>query len=190
MDVQMWPPLFQLSSHVQQEENGRRIVHDPSVPLIRLMRVTPSAWRFPSLFKHLRHVSVALLSVFLHLVLMSHVSFIYGTLTIRIHEARTPYEHVLDIHSDQKKYEILFNTKYKHVCRNTKRYLARKAAAAAVKAGNAGATEALDMIDTRFELKEWENEVRRSHWMVTDWTKEDEAFINGTAYEWIRLGRL
>ena len=71
--------------------------------------------------------------------------------------------------------------------RNTKRYLARKAAAAAAEAGDAEAAEALDMIDTGFELKEWENEARRSYWMVTDWTEEDEAFMNGTAYEWIRL---
>jgi len=111
-----------------------------------------------------------------------------GTLTVRIHEADgTPYEHVLDIRSDQKKYEILFNTKYKRVRRNTKRYLARKAAAAAAEAGDAEAAEALDMIDTGFELREWENEARRTYWMVSDWTEEDEALMNGAAYEWIRL---
>ena len=76
----------------------------------------------------------------------------------------------------------MFNTKYKRAHRNTKRYLARKAAAAAVEAA-----EALDMIDTGFELKEWENEARWSYWMVTDWTKGDEVFMNGTAYEWIWL---
>lgn len=109
-------------------------------------------------------------------------------MTIRIHEADgTPYEHVLDIRSDQKKYEILFNTKYKRVRRNTKRFLARKAAAAAAEAGDAEAAEALDMIDSGFELKEWENEARRTYWMVTDWTEEDEALMNGAAYEWIRL---
>ena len=71
--------------------------------------------------------------------------------------------------------------------RNTKRYLARKAAAAAAEAGDAEAAEALDMIDTGFELKEWENEARRTYWMVSDWTEEDEALMNGAAYEWIRL---
>ena len=121
-------------------------------------------------------------------MVLTYFSFIQGTLTVRIHEADgTPYEHVLDIRSDQKKYEILFNTKYKRVRRNTKRYLARKAAAAAAEAGDAEAAEALDMIDTGFELKEWENEARRTYWMVSDWTEEDEALMNGAAYEWIRL---
>ena len=53
-------------------------------------------------------------------------------MTIRIHEADgTPYEHVLDIRSPFKRYEVPFNTKYKRVRRNTKRYLARQAAAQA-----------------------------------------------------------
>ena len=53
-------------------------------------------------------------------------------MTIRIHEADgTPYEHVLDIRSQYKRYEVPFNTKYKRVRRNTKRYLARQAAAQA-----------------------------------------------------------
>jgi transcription initiation factor TFIID subunit 2 len=109
-------------------------------------------------------------------------------MTVRIHEADgTPYEHVLDIRNDDKKYEILFNTKYKRVRRNTKRYLARKAAAAAAEAGDAEAAEAMNMIDQGFELKEWENEARRAYWMVTDWTEEDEALMNGASYEWLRL---
>lgn len=113
-------------------------------------------------------------------------------MTIRIHEADgTPYEHVLDIRSSQKKYEILFNTKYKRLRhRNTKRFLARKAALAAAEAGDIEAAEALDRYNIdlgTFELKEWENEARRGYWMVSDWTEEDEAGMNGQAYEWIRL---
>ena len=109
-------------------------------------------------------------------------------MTIRIHEADgTPYEHVLDIRSPQKKYEILFNTKYKRVRRNTKRYLARKAAAAAAEAGDPDAAEAIEMIDSGFELKLWEDDTKRTWWQVADWTEEDEAQMNGAAYEWIRL---
>lgn len=109
-------------------------------------------------------------------------------MTIRIHEADgTPYEHVLDIRSDEKKYEILFNTKYKRVRRNTKRYLARKAAQAAAEAGDVEAAEAMELIDSGFELKEWENEARRTYWQVADWTEEDEALMNGASYEWIRV---
>ena len=56
-------------------------------------------------------------------------------MTVRIHEADgTPYEHVLDIRSSFKRYEVPFNTKYKRVRRNTKRYLARQAAAQAAAA--------------------------------------------------------
>ena len=64
-------------------------------------------------------------------------------MTIRIHEADgTPYEHVLDIRSPFKRYEVPFNTKYKRVRRNTKRYLARQAAAQAAAEGDAEAAEA------------------------------------------------
>lgn len=109
-------------------------------------------------------------------------------MTIRIHEADgTPYEHVLDIRSDEKKFEILFNTKYKRVRRNTKRYLARKALQAAAEAGDLDAAEAIDIIDTSFELKEWENEARRAYWQVADWTEEDEKLMEGASYEWIRV---
>jgi hypothetical protein len=109
-------------------------------------------------------------------------------MTVRIHEADgTPYEHVLDIRNSQKKYEVLFNTKYKRVRRNTKRFLARKAAAAAAEAGDPEAAEALEMIDSGFELKLWEDESKRAWWMVSDWTDEDEALMNGASYEWIRL---
>ena len=70
------------------------------------------------------------------------------------------------------------------VRRNTKRYLACKAADAAAEAGDAGAAEALDMIDTGFGLREWE--MRRSGLIVvSDWTKEDEALR--AAYKCIHL---
>ena len=53
-------------------------------------------------------------------------------MTCRIHEADgTPYEHVLVISAAVKRFEVPFNTKYKRVRRNTKRYLARQAAAQA-----------------------------------------------------------
>lgn len=109
-------------------------------------------------------------------------------MSVRIHEADgTPYEHVLDIRSSQKKYEVPFNTKYKRVRRNTKRFQARQAAAAAAAAGDSEAAEAMEMIDSGFELKLWEDEKMRAWWMVADWTEEDEATMNGSSYEWIRL---
>ncbi len=109
-------------------------------------------------------------------------------MTIRIHEADgTPYEHVLDIRSPVKRYEVPFNTKYKRVRRNTKRYLARQAAAQAAAEGDAEAAAAMDMIDMGFGLEIWEKEKERENWKVADWTEEDEQNMSGQTYEWIRI---
>lgn len=109
-------------------------------------------------------------------------------MTIRIHEADgTPYEHVLDIRSPFKRYEVPFNTKYKRVRRNTKRYLARQAAAQAAAEGDAEAAAAMDMVDMGFGLEIWENEKERENWKVADWTEEDEQNMAGQTYEWIRI---
>ena len=109
-------------------------------------------------------------------------------MTIRIHEADgTPYEHVLDIRSAFKRYEVPFNTKYKRVRRNTKRYLARQQAAQAAAEGDAEAAAAMDMIDMGFGLEIWEKEQERENWKVADWTEEDEQNMAGQTYEWIRI---
>ncbi|KAF9531853.1 hypothetical protein CPB83DRAFT_785561 [Crepidotus variabilis] len=121
-------------------------------------------------------------------VLNKPVPFFEGQMTIRIHEADgTPYEHVLDIRSPFKRYEVPFNTKYKRVRRNTKRYLARQAAAQAAAEGDAEAAEAIGMIDIGFGLEIWEKEQERENWKVADWTEEDEAIMSGATYEWIRM---
>ncbi|OBZ68561.1 Transcription initiation factor TFIID subunit 2 [Grifola frondosa] len=120
--------------------------------------------------------------------LMKPVPFFEGQMTIRIHEADgTPYEHVLDIRSPFKRYEVPFNTKYKRVRRNTKRYLARQAAAQAAAEGDADAAAAMDMIDMGFGLEIWEKEKERENWKVADWTEEDEQNMAGQTYEWIRI---
>ncbi len=109
-------------------------------------------------------------------------------MTIRIHEADgTPYEHVLDIRSPFKRYEVPFNTKYKRVRRNTKRYLARQAAAQAAAEGDTEAAEAMGMVDMGFGLDIWEKEKERENWKVADWTEEDEGLMSGATYEWIRM---
>lgn len=111
-----------------------------------------------------------------------------GQMTVRIHEADgTPYEHVLDILSVNKRYEVPFNTKYKRVRRNTKRYLARQAAAQAAAEGDSEAAEAIGMIDMGFGLEVWENEDERERWKVSDWTEEEEQAMAGATYEWIRM---
>ena len=109
-------------------------------------------------------------------------------MTIRIHEADgTPYEHVLDIRAPFKRYEVPFNTKYKRVRRNTKRYLARQQAAQEAAAGNEEAAEAMGLIDISFGLEIWEDAHERELWKVADWTEEDEQVMNSATYEWIRM---
>ena len=116
------------------------------------------------------------------------VSLWEGQMTVRIHEADgTPYEHVLDIKSEHQRYDVPFNTKYKRVRRNTKRFQARQAAAAAAAAGDEDAAEAIGMIDLGFGLGMWEDEEERKRWRVADWTEEDEAIMASAPYEWIRL---
>lgn len=116
------------------------------------------------------------------------VDMFEGQMTIRIHEADgRPYEHVLDIKSRHKRYDVPFNTKYKRVRRNTKRFQARQAAAAAAAEGDQDAAEAMGMIDLGFSLAMWENEEQRERWKVADWTEEDEDIMSQAAYEWIRM---
>ncbi|KAG6333744.1 hypothetical protein ID866_5345, partial [Astraeus odoratus] len=121
-------------------------------------------------------------------MLFKPVQLFEGQMTVRIHEADgTPYEHVLDIRSLFKRYEVPFNTKYKRIRRNTKRYLARQAAAQAAAEGDAEAAEAMGLIDMGFGLEIWENEKERENWKVADWTEEDEQMMSGATYEWIRM---
>lgn len=116
------------------------------------------------------------------------MNILQGTITVRIHEADgTPYEHVLDIRAPQKHYEVLFNTKYKRVRRNTKRYISRKAAALAAAQGDSEALEDINLLSEAFTLPLWEDENERVKWKVTDWTEEDEQRMAGATYEWIRM---
>ncbi|KZT04071.1 zincin [Laetiporus sulphureus 93-53] len=101
------------------------------------------------------------------------VLFFEGQMTIHIHEADgMPYEHILNIRSSYKCYEVPFNTKYKRVRQNTKQYLACQAAAQATAEGDAEAVAAMNMVNMGF---------------VTDWTEEDEQNMAGQMYEWIRI---
>ncbi|GAA5825196.1 hypothetical protein JCM3770_002346, partial [Rhodotorula araucariae] len=111
-----------------------------------------------------------------------------GQMTIRIHEADgTPYEHVLSLAEAFKRHEVPFNTKYKRVRRNTKRYQARQAAATAAALGDAEAAEDMGLIDVGFSLGMWEDERERDRWRVADWSEEDDAVMSQATYEWIRI---
>jgi transcription initiation factor TFIID subunit 2 len=118
--------------------------------------------------------------------LLRPMPFFDGQMTIRIHEADgTPYEHVLDIRQPYKKFEVPFNTKYKRVRRNTKRFIARQMAAEA--AGNPETAELIGVVDMSFGLGIWEDDASREDWKVADWTEADEAHMATATYEWIRL---
>ncbi|WFD44718.1 hypothetical protein MPSI1_003388 [Malassezia psittaci] len=140
---------------------------------------------------HVRQESPAALYAEAHpedALLSNPVALWEGQMTVRIHEADgTPYEHVLDIKNQHQRYDVPFNTKYKRVRRNTKRFQARQAAAAAAAAGDQDAAEAIGMIDLGFGLGLWEDEEERKRWKVADWTEEDEAIMASAPYEWIRL---
>lgn len=122
-----------------------------------------------------------------------------GQMTIRIHEADgTPYEHVLDIRSPFKRFEVPFNTKYKRVRRNTKRYLARQAAAQAAVEGEGGERDGPggpgtgpgapgDLVDVGFGVEIWNSDQERENWKIAEWTEEDEQLMSGATYEWIRM---
>lgn len=111
-----------------------------------------------------------------------------GQMTVRIHEADgTPYEHVIEIDALEKRIEVPFNTKYKRVRRNTKRFQARKEAAAAAAAGDEEAREAMGLMDLGFIYSQWEDEQAREEWRVADWTEQEEVDMNNAPYEWIRL---
>lgn len=111
-----------------------------------------------------------------------------GQMTIRIHEADgTPYEHVLNIQEHYKKHEVPFNTKYKRIRRNTKRYQARAAAATAAANGDLDAQEDMGLVDLGFSLSQWEDERERERWRVSDWSEEDDTTMAQATYEWIRI---
>ncbi|KAI8070359.1 hypothetical protein BC940DRAFT_13700 [Gongronella butleri] len=125
-----------------------------------------------------------------------------GNLTVRIHEADgTPYEHILDIQSNEHKYEVQFNTKYKRIRRNTKRFRAKQAAAAAAVAeeeqeqeeaqqGEPGTTSVLGIIPTLgLGMPIFEDPEKKEEWHVREWGQESEdtSGAASTIFDWIRL---
>lgn len=82
---------------------------------------------------------------------------------------------------------MLFNTKYKRVRRNTKRFQTRKAVKAAADQGDLEAVEDMGLMDEAFSLRMWEDETERAKWRVADWTEQDEQRMATATYEWIRM---
>jgi len=112
-----------------------------------------------------------------------------GTMTARIHEADgTPYEHVLDIQDAGKRFEVQFNTKYKRIRRNTKRFQAKQAAAAAAAREAEEEGDIEDGIGALgFGAGVWEDEKEKEQWQVIEWGQDDENGAVSATFEWIRL---
>ncbi|KAL6704774.1 Transcription initiation factor TFIID subunit 2 [Coniothyrium glycines] len=106
-----------------------------------------------------------------------------GPMTIRIHEADgTPYEHIVDINSNNVKVEIPYNTKYKRLKRN-RLNKERMAAAQGIDAsGEAQEDVTFYMLGDLFTTPEEHNK-----WRLDDWPEEDVVRQEGEAYEWIRV---
>jgi transcription initiation factor TFIID subunit 2 len=106
-----------------------------------------------------------------------------GPMTIRIHEADgTPYEHIVDINSSNVKVEIPYNTKYKRLKRNRLNKERMAAAAGLDASGEAQEDVTFYMLGDVFGTTKEQEE-----WRLSDWPAEDEAKMEGEAYEWIRI---
>ena len=106
-----------------------------------------------------------------------------GPMTIRIHEADgTPYEHIVDINSSNVKVEIPYNTKYKRLKRN-RLNKERQAAAAGLDAGG----ESQDDVTFYMLGDLFGTPAEHAAWKCSEWPPEDEAKMEGEAYEWIRI---
>lgn len=111
-----------------------------------------------------------------------HPTFL-GPMTIRIHEADgTPYEHIVDINSSNVKVEIPYNTKYKRLKRNRLNKERMAAAAGLDASGEAQEDVTFYMLGDLFQTPQ-----EQEDWRLSDWPAEDEAKMEGEAYEWIRI---
>ena len=109
-------------------------------------------------------------------------SVFVGPMTIRIHEADgTPYEHIVDINSNNVKVEIPYNTKYKRLKRN-RLNKERMAAAGLDASGEVQEDVTFYMLGDLFTTPE-----EHAEWRLDDWPAEDEAKQEQEAYEWIRV---
>ncbi|KAG0147815.1 hypothetical protein CROQUDRAFT_655590 [Cronartium quercuum f. sp. fusiforme G11] len=104
-----------------------------------------------------------------------------GQMSIRINEIDgIPYEHVLEIKENVKKFELPINTKYKRTKKLSKRYNNNN---------NNNNNENIEEInDERFTFKEWDqSKEERDKWNVIDWNEDEDLIGLGTCFDWIRL---
>jgi transcription initiation factor TFIID subunit 2 len=113
-----------------------------------------------------------------------------GSLTVRIHEADgAPFEHIVDIKSFQKTYNLPFNTKYKRTRRSGHvaarfRQLREDLAAEAE-----DQEEATPAAAETFAYPPWEDDEERANWRIAEWSDDQVETMmgEGGGYEWIRI---
>lgn len=115
------------------------------------------------------------------------VSNFEGGLTVRIHEADgAPFEHVVDIKSGRKTYNLPFNTKYKRTRRSgigarLKRLLEEQA--------DDEEEETQPIATQVFAYPPWDDDEERARWRVADWSDDqvEQMLSESGGYEWIRI---
>lgn len=113
-----------------------------------------------------------------------------GGLTVRIHEADgAPFEHVVDIKSSQKTYNLPFNTKYKRTRRSGHIAARFKQLQEDLAADDEAQEETQPKSAEIFAYPPWEDDDERQRWKVAEWSDEQvEAMMSeGGGYEWIRI---
>ncbi|WVQ96010.1 hypothetical protein IAU59_003110 [Kwoniella sp. CBS 9459] len=121
--------------------------------------------------------------------------FFEGSLTVRIHEADgAPFEHLVDIKTNQRTFPLPFNTKYKRTRRSGQvaaRFNKMQDALAAGDANDEEDEARLQAADRAgvFAYPPWEDEEERRRWRVAEWGEEqaDQMMGEGGGYEWIRV---
>ncbi|OCF35231.1 transcription initiation factor TFIID subunit 2 [Kwoniella heveanensis BCC8398] len=121
--------------------------------------------------------------------------FFEGSLTVRIHEADgAPFEHLVDVKTNQRTFPLPFNTKYKRTRRSGQvaaRFNKMQDALAAGDANDEEDEARLQAADRAgvFAYPPWEDEEERRRWRVAEWGEEqaDQMMGEGGGYEWIRV---
>lgn len=104
-----------------------------------------------------------------------------GSMTVRIHEADgTPYEHLVDINTETKRFEVPYNTKYKRLKRSKRQKRVAAGAGADVEEG-----EGESLVYCLGDVLQGEEDAQK--WRLTEWSPEEEAQMATESYEWIRM---
>ena len=118
-----------------------------------------------------------------------------GSLAVRIHEADgAPFEHLVDIKTASKTFNLPFNTKYKrtrrsgHIAARFRNLREDLAADNAEPDADEARLRDVDRAEV-FAYPPWDDEAERERWKVSEWSDEEvEAMMGeGGGYEWIRI---